>query len=185
MGLLKLPFRVHPRVLWLRVYDMLAELFGATGWAVYVDDEYTSGSPFALAGDSVQRTLPNDAASSLTDESQLPTDVDTFYDEATQKITGRDGDGVLITVELTGRPSTATVTYMEVTVDIGGAVGDIYPRTLTFPKGNGVARTHSFTVAGYTLDTWEANGGEIQVASNANIDIYGVRYIITRTHKAR
>lgn len=154
-----------------------------TGWAVYNDTQYTSGSPFALAGDSVQRTLPNNAASKI--ETQKPTDVDTFYDAVGQKITGRNGDGILITVELTGRPTTATATFLEVTVDIGGAVGDIYPRTMTFPKGNGVPRTHSFTVAGYTLDTWEANGGTVEVASNANIDLYGVRYIITRTHKAR
>ena len=74
-----------------KIRDMLVETYAHifwSGWAVYNDTEYTSGSPFQLAGNSTQVTLPNNAGSKI--ESRLPADVPTFYDDVNQKITGRN-----------------------------------------------------------------------------------------------
>lgn len=165
------------------IINNLVARANSTGWANYLDTEYSDGSPFALTGNDTYVTLPNNAGSKL--EGQLPQDITKFYDEVGQTLEGLNGDGVSLTIEMTARPVTATVTYLDVGIDIGGAVGIIYPRTITFPKGNGVDRTFSFSFTGYQLDTWEANGGTVKVKANANMEIYGVRYVITRTHKAR
>lgn len=223
-----------------------------TGWADYVDDQYTSGSPLSLAADTAT-VLPNNAAT--VRETQKPQDVNTFYtpaslayDGGTQaftigetvtggssgataeiqeisgdassgllflgeitgtftnneaitgtttgaalangtngagKITGRNGDGLAVTIDFVALPTNAGTTYLECWIDIGGAVGEIYKRIVSFPKGNGVVRPINFTVDGYTLDTWEANGGTVYVKANNTADLYNIRYVLTRTHMAR
>lgn len=43
----------------------------------------------------------------------------------------------------------------------------------------------TISVAGYTRDTWEANGGTFYIRCNAAVDIYDIRFVLTRTHKSR
>lgn len=110
--------------------------------------------------------------------------LDTLNDGA---ITGRDGDGIAITIEFKASPTTAASNVrVQTTINIGGAVGDIYFRDFLLTKGSGVVHYCTQSVTGYTLDTWEANGGIVKIqAFNSNVNIYDIRYVITRTHKAR
>lgn len=153
-----------------------------TGWAEYRDTTYTSGSPFSIVADT-KVTLPNEA--DVVVNSQKPIDITTFYDEATYKITGRNGDGLNVLVEFIAVPQSVGATYIDTSIDIGGAVGEIYPRSHTFPKGVGIEKYISFSVGGYTLNTWESNGGLVKVVSDGPVNIYNIRYVLTRTHKAR
>ena len=105
---------------------------GARVGGQYQDTQYTSVSPFALAADT-DTNLPNNAGSVI--ETQKPTDVTTFYDGTV--ITGRNGDGVTLTIEFQAEPTNVATTYLEVWVDIGGSVGELYRRIITFPKGQG------------------------------------------------
>lgn len=155
-----------------------------TGWAVYNDGAFTTGSPFSV-GSGSKVTLPNNSATSI--ESQLPTDVSTFYNSTDSLITGRNGDGVSITIEFSVRPTTAASNVrVRTTIDIGGAVGEIYPYEFQMTKGQNVEHYFLEVINGYTLGTWEANGGKVKVeAINGPIEIYTIRYVVTRTHKAR
>lgn len=153
-----------------------------TGWADYVDGTYTSASPYVLAG-STKITLPNDAAT--VRDSQKPIDVTTFYDSTTSTITGRNGDGINIVIEFKARPNTSSVTRLTLAIDIGGAVGEIYIRDFVLAKGNNVEHYYLSSFNTYTLDTWETNGGAVKITSTDSVDIYDIRYVITRTHKAR
>lgn len=150
-----------------------------TGWAQYADTQYTLAAPFSISADT-DTILPNNGLAVI--DSQKPSDVTTFY--ADGKILGRSGDGIMITVDCNAVPSSASSTYVEIWFDIGGSVGELYRRIVTFPKGNGVLRPINFTVAGYTLGTWEANGAITHVRSDGPVDISDIRYVITRTHKA-
>lgn len=169
-----------------RVGTLLESIAGRTGWGQYQDNQYTSGAPFSLAANT-DVLLPNNGLSSI--ETQKPTDVTTFYDGTV--ITGRNGDGILIKIEFTALPTSANTTYIEVWFDITGGTGtpanlaNLYKRIISFPKGSGVERPINFTVCGYTLDTWEANGAEIYVRANGTANLYDIRYVITRTHKAQ
>lgn len=159
--------------------DNFSDLEGRTGWGSYSDTAYTSGSPFALTANT-DTVLPNNKGTVI--ETQKPLDVATFYDGTV--ITGRNGDGLSLTLECTVEPASGTNTYFEIWVDIGGSVGKLYPRTIPFVKGvTAYSLNVSFTA--YTLDTWQANGGTVYVRSNTNCDIYGIRYVLTRTHRAR
>jgi len=165
---------------------MFSELFGSTGLADYGDTQYTSVSPFQLT-DGVIANLPNNALN--TYDEQKPTDVTTFYDGST--ITGRNGDGLLITFDFKATPRAAGTTEVEVYLDITGGTGTpanlakLYPRLITFNKGVGVEKPINFTFSAYTRDTWELNGAVVKVVANGACDVYDIRYVITRTHKAR
>lgn len=150
-----------------------------TGWAQYADTQYTcSGTPFSIIADT-DTVLPNNAGQVLA--SERPVDIPSFYNGSV--ITGRTGDGVLITVDLTATPTSAAATYVELWFDIGAPVGELYRRIATFPKGNGAPRPVNFTVSGYTLGTWETNGATVYVRSNGPINVCNTRYVITRTHR--
>ena len=160
--------------------DMFGELFGRTGWASYVDTQYTSGSPFAVTA-NVDTSLPNNAGTII--DSQKPSDVPSFYTAG--KITGRNGDGLAMQLFFFAVP-TSVDQNIEIWIDIGAPVGQLYRQTFSFPKGVGQPRGIMYTLpAAYTLNTWQANGGTVRVRSNAACTIYGVTYNIVRTHKAR
>ena len=166
--------------------SMFAEIFGRTGFADYVDTQYTSVSPFPVIG-GIDTLLPNNAGSIY--DTEKPTDITTFYDGTA--ITGRDGDGLMFTFEFIAVPTNVGTTEIEIWIDITGGTGtptnlaNLYRRLETFDKGIGVEKTITYTIAGYTRNTWEANGGVVKVRTNGTCDIFGVRYVLHRTHKAR
>lgn len=148
----------------------------------YVDGFYTSASPLNLTS-GVKVTLQNHALTKIV--SQVPIDIDSLYKASNFKIIGRNGDGLNITIEFKCKPTTGAVTKIATSIDIGGAIGEIYPRDFILTKGNGVEHYFISSVSAYTLNTWEANGGLVKVVSDADVSIYDIRYVITRTHKAR
>jgi len=153
----------------------LSELRGWNGWGDYADREYTEGSPFQPAT-TVWTDLPNNAVGGPR---AYEPDIGTLF--SGNKILGRTGDSLVLTIEMTAKPTTAAVTYLDLAIDIGGAIGRIYPQNIAFPKGQNVARPFSFSFGVYTLDTWEANGGQIVVNPSAAMDIYGIRTVVIRT----
>lgn len=164
------------------IYEGLAPANYYTGWADYNDSAFTVSSPLNItSGNKV--TLPNNA--SYTNESQQPVDIAHMFNVSDTTITGRNGDGLNVTIEFSVKPTTASVTRITVTLDIGGSVGEIYPRDFILTKGNGVEHFYLSSFDAYTLGTWESNGAKVKVVSDAAASIYNIRYILTRTHKAR
>lgn len=153
-----------------------------TGWADYVDGTYTSVSPLTLTAYS-KVTLPNDA--NTIRDSQKPIDIPEFYDPTTSKIIGRDGDGLNIMIEFKVNPIANKNTKITVAIDIGSPVGEIYTRDFITSKGIGVEHYYLSSFNAYTLNTWAANGGIIKIESDFAAEIYDIRYVFTRTHKAR
>ena len=153
-----------------------------TGWADYVDGTYTSANPFSIAA-STKITLPN-AANTIRD-SQKPIDITEFYNSTNSTIVGRDGDGLNIVIEFKAKPTTNQITRLTVAIDIGGVIGEIYIRDFVLAKGQNVEHYYLSSFNTYTLATWEANGGTVKIISTADTDIYDIRYVLTRTHKAR
>ena len=151
-----------------------------SGWGAYDDTAYTSGSPFSVSA-ATDTLLPNNRGGVI--ETQKPTDVTTFYSGSV--INGQDGDTMSITLDMKVVPTSAGTETVEIWFDIGGTVGELYRRILTFPKGNGIIRPISYSVSVYSLDTWAANGATVYIRGNNTLDVYDIRYIVSRTHKAR
>lgn len=147
-----------------------------SGWGAYIN---TAGTQSLTAATKV--SLTNNAGSTIL--VQHPTDVPALY--ASGKITGREGDAIGLTIELIFTPTSGVASNFYIAIDIGGSIGEIYPRDFAILKGSGVAHKVSYSTMAYTLDTWEANGGTVKVESDGPGDITGVRYVIHRLHKAR
>lgn len=152
-----------------------------TGWASYNDTLHTVGSPqnIALNTDTV---LTNNAGNVI--DPQKPADVTTFWDETTNKITGRNGDSLDVMIYFKAVPS-AQNQWVDVWFDIGGTIGELYRQTFSFPQGAGVPRGIVYALpSAYTLGTWEANGATVYVRSNATLSIYNKVFNFDRSHKA-
>lgn len=155
-------------------------LANGTGWASYIDTQYPdSGTTFTVPA-ATDTALPNNSGTVL--DMQKPTDVTEFYDGTV--ITGRNGDSLDIMLYFKAVPSVASQ-YLDVWIDIGGSVGELYRQTFSFPKGAGTSRGILYSLSSaYTLDTWEANGGTVYVRSDASLQIYDINYNFDRSHKA-
>ena len=153
---------------------------GKSGWASYTDSQYVdAGTAVTIPADS-DTALPNNAG--VIVDSQKPADITTFYDGSV--ITGRTGDNLDIMVYFKAVP-TVVNQWLEVWIDIGGAVGELYRQTFVFPKGASIERGVVYGLpSAYTLGTWEANGATVYVRSNAAVDIYKINYNFDRSHKA-
>ncbi|MEM6493692.1 MAG: head-tail adaptor protein [Pseudomonadota bacterium] len=149
---------------------------GYTGWAAYV---HTGADQVAVVG--TETALLNDAGFAIT--SQLPTDVSALYDGT--RVTGREGDSVIVAAELTFTPDDGQASNINVSIDVGGAIGKLYPQDFPITKGALEEHKISYVAPAYTLDTWEANGGVLTYQVDGPGTFSAVRYVIHRLHKAR
>jgi hypothetical protein len=153
-----------------------------TGWAVYRDTTYTSGSPLTITQGSTD-TILNDGGNNI--DTYLPTNVTTFYNESTNKITPQNvGDYYILTIRFKAQ-NTNVFGYATVGVDIGGSLGVRFKEVIIFPKG--VSTTHDFSIEMpfYSLDTFIANGGIPKLnAELGNVTMWDIEFQIARTHKA-
>jgi head-tail adaptor len=147
-----------------------------TGWAAYTH----TGAAQTLA-DGVKVALVNNAGAKI--ESQMPADVGTLYNGAV--ITGRVGDSIMVGIEFTFTPSDGVASSLSVNIDIGGAIGELYAEEFPITNGSGVPHRISYHPPAYTLNTWEANGGTVEVMADGPGVITLTRYVIHRLHKAR
>ena len=152
-----------------------------SGWATYVDTVHVDvGTAFTVAANT-DTDVPNNAGTVI--DSQKPSDITTFYDGTV--ITGRNGDNLDMMVYFKAIPS-AVNQWFEIWIDIGGAIGELYRETFTFPKGAGTERGILYAIpSAYTLGTWETNGATVKCRSDASLDIYRINYNFDRSHKAR
>lgn len=156
-----------------------------TGWASYGDSTYTSVSPLVIA-EGATAVIGNNAANVIN--GQLPIGVSSFYDGATNKITPENsGDAYIIRIDFSAFTSNQNgLATLE--LDIGSPQNEILRRGFTFPKGSGLANRIEVSASTlvYSLDTFIANGGSVELRSDAgNTSIYDVTFIISRVHKAR
>ncbi|HMA78474.1 MAG TPA: hypothetical protein VKP88_05100, partial [Candidatus Paceibacterota bacterium] len=154
-------------------------VYQVTGWAEYSDTEYTEGSPLAVTeGTTVD--LPNNSGSIIDDH--LPTGVSSLY------------DGTVITPDTVGDSYELAIRFktkssindgaVRVSVNIGGAIGEITADSRRLNKGSSEENTIQINFSIYSLSTFIANGGTVKFEAVAgNQSVYGIRYIITRTHK--
>jgi head-tail adaptor len=147
-----------------------------TGWAAY---NHTGAAQSVVA--NVKAPLVNNAGSKIED--QKPADVADLYDGTA--VTGRVGDAIMVAIELTFTPSDGDTSSLALDIDIGGTVGEIYTEEFPITRGANVPHKISYHPPAYTLDTWAANGGMVEVMADGAGSISNVRYVIHRLHKAR
>ena len=169
--------------------DIIEEGIGRTGWGAYRDTQYPDDeNTFSLTADT-DTILPNNSGTKI--ETQLPTDIDSFVETIDlgsyehSKILGRTGDSIDAMLFFQAIPNN-TNQWVDVWLDLGGAIGEVYRQTFTFPKGSGVTRSVVYALPSlYNLDTWQVNGATIYIRSNDALQVFDIRLNVDRTHKAR
>lgn len=100
-------------------------------------------------------------------------------------VTGRNGDNLDVMIYFKAKSSVVSQ-WLDIWIDIGGAVGELYRLTESFPKGSGVARGILYPLpSAYTRGTFEANNGTVYVRSNGSVEIYSINFNFDRNHKGR
>mgnify|MGYP001585522617 CR=1 FL=1 len=156
-----------------------------TGWAQYVDGEYTSGSPLAVNNAKVQLTIDTTVGTGSKEETYLPSGVDEFWDETSNTIQAQKaGDAYTVRVNFTGDPG-GVDDFGEIIFDIGDGSPDIPIATRTIVFAKATATSVSTTTSLFSLATFIANGCKIYfdtTGSGDSIDVYDISVVITRTH---
>lgn len=146
-----------------------------TGHGVYRN----TAAPQMIAADTPTVLVNNRG---ITDETQKPSDIVTFYDGA--RITGRDGDGLAGEILFTFTPADGTASWL--TVYLRGTNGRIiFPLTTMLPGGSGFVHRLSHDFSAYNRATWAAGGVEVVIESDGPGTIGEVQYVLHRLHKAR
>ncbi len=160
-----------------------------SGWGAYSDTQYPDDQTTFTVNSDTDTILPNNSVTRR--ENQLPTDITSFVDVIDlgayehSRIRGKENDSIDTLVYFKAIPS-SNDQWVDVWLELGGAVGQIYRQTFSFPKGTGTERSVVYTLASlYQSATWEANGATIYIRSNHTLQIYDIDMNVDRSHKAR
>lgn len=154
------------------------------GWVQVADTTYTSGSPFSVSSGVRTKLLIN---SDSVIESSAPTGLTAadFYDDSTNKVLGiQSGDAFAIRLDFTANP-TLNNRNLFIEFDIGGAQGVIFERLVRLARGAGVDSPISTTNFYYTLGTFVANGMEIYVECDGDVDLFDFTIVLSRVNLAK
>ena len=152
-----------------------------TGWAFYIDDQYTEASPFVVSqGQTVK--LPNNAATIIN--TQLPLGYSDFYDG--NKINTKNVfDSIAVSVRFKAKGS-INQSGMAYYLDIGGTQGRIISDSRRFLRTAGVENPFNLESTPFCGSTFLANGCDVLVeAISGNLSIYDIQYKITLDHQGR
>ena len=162
-----------------------------TGWGRYIDNAFSSGSPYAVSA-GVTSVIPNDLGGAFIN-THLPSYVSFFYSGITQKFikgnTGNMGNNSndVDTFEIKFfAKSTVDYDKLKVFIDVAGTEGIVATETkqLTVTAGTYEVLTTFFTLP--ITNDFFANGGIPKITATAgNLSIYGMQFTVTRIHKSQ
>ena len=159
-----------------------------TGWALYADSTYTSGSPLAINNAKVQITC--DALGSTTYKGELPTGVTDLWDATNNKITPVN-DGDAYSLRLTFNAQGPQNAYFDIGLDIGTDIQAspivVAKETKIHPKGAGVTSGYSFDIPIFSRSTFIANGGKLFIDTSDDaiqLDVFDIVVYLCRVHRA-
>lgn len=150
------------------------------GWIQFQDTTYDSVSPLAILT-GVRTVLPNDAGNVLDVVSMVGAAA--LWDNSTNTFEpDNSGDLYDFRLQFTVDPAVNN-RNLQIELDIGGAVGVIWDKTIRLARGAGVNTRVTETMQLYTLATFIANGGQIFVTCDGDIDVYDIVFVIERKYR--
>lgn len=149
------------------------------GWGDFLDTEHTDFDSGQQVSSGVWTIMGCNGAAGV--QSFQPTGV-TLFEPGTARgdvITGRRGDGILVTTEFSiDRETNSGQFNLECAYDIGGSFTELFHRFLRLQGGGEVNIT--FTTAMYTLDTWQENGALFKIQTSVPVRIFNMRHMVHR-----
>lgn len=155
----------------------------ATGYGLYRDTRYTQASPLILQPD-LRVLLPNNAGNK--NEGQLPEDIASFYNPVTGRIPGTLDCDIIVTARFMCHKLDIDATSAIIEVDSGldGSPFKVEESMVALPFGTDSISPMSYVFSGYCGTNFTNNGARIFITPSGSIAIWGIQFIIKRTHKA-
>ena len=156
------------------------------GWAYYVDSTYTSGSPLELrVGNSYAASVSIDGLGAGSTSAQWPAGLTEPWDTSTNRLIGTN-DGDLYDFRLSFKAQDgASLELIDVSIDIGGAIGTILERSVSVQKGASVETNVGVSSEYFTGTTFIANDGNLILStadSSSDMDIWDMEILIFRKY---
>ena len=153
------------------------------GWAFYRDNQYTELNP--LVSDDEIIYLTNNGLGATTEKSYLP-DTGELWDTTNNKIIASGiGDAFVMRIDFKAKAQ-KNFSYFSIGIDIGdGGSIVIVEKTLSMVKGINVEETFSETFLGFSLSSFNANGGKIFIDTTADpsiVSIYDIGINIAKVY---
>ena len=164
---------------------MTLPVYTGTGWASYIDGEYTEASPFSLLAAGGAQTLPNDASDTRTLLSQLPFDHRErgLYHPESQRLQGFNGDGLIVTISFRIQRQAGTGIFnTTVELEPNGGIDPEYRQD--FQNAGAAAVRLSYVTGICTCPIWANNGAEVRITCDSDVNIYDIQFLIHRVHRA-
>lgn len=153
-----------------------------SGWALYTDTQYSSGSPLVISqGTTVD--LPNNAGSK--DEGSLPTGSPPLYD-GTRIWPNSINDTYDVRVTFKASTSSGSNGGFNVSLDISEAGDDsitVASQPIRMLRGSNVVQTYTVNFPVFCKETFKANGGLLRIESvTGNLTMYDVSLFLVKTY---
>lgn len=151
----------------------------STGWWNIQDTTFTSSNPLSILTNT--RTKLQINADSVIDSFGSNNSVSAdIWDDTNYKITPlQNGDSYIFRLSMTVNPTLNNRNFT-VDLDIGGTQGIIFERSRRLTRGANVDIKISMTNSIFTLGTFIANGGEIYITCDGDVDIFNVSLFIQK-----
>jgi len=161
-------------------------VISGVGYANYVDSTYTSGSPLVLnSGNSYFATIQNDGLGAGSTTSQWPAGITEVWNTTTNKLVGiNEGDMFDYRLSFKAQDG-ASSALIDITIDIGGTIGEISRRSVSVQKGASAETSIEVSSEFFTGSTFLANGGTIGAStadSSTEMSIWDIRFLVYRKY---
>lgn len=152
-----------------------------TGWIEYSDNVYNTTNRLTIGTTTVNFSMTDYSVRSQ--EAPITISPDQWFN-GTHLLADKAGNSYLYRWRYKAEPQFGN-TYCQAFYNIGGAVGQLPMRTITFPKGQNVEQIGTFTNIEYTLDTWYQNGAYIQMECSNDVEFWDIELTVERLHVGR
>ncbi|TSE11294.1 hypothetical protein [Aquimarina algiphila] len=148
------------------------------GWVQYADDQYTSGIPLNLVT-GARTVLENNGANVVNTAAPSGS---TDWLVANKFMPDNELDTYRVRVRFNVNP-TLNNRNLTLELDIGGAVGTIWTRTIRLARGATVVTAVTEDLDFYTSETFLTNGGTFYLTCDGEAGVFDIVYKIERVYR--
>ena len=150
------------------------------GWVQVTDGQYDTATRYSIP-QGIRTKIPNNSADVLNVTNLFG--ATTLWNSVTNKFENdNSGDSFNMRVQFVANPSLNN-RDLTLELDIGGAQGVIWSKTIQLARGAGTNNRITENIHFYTLNTFIANGGELYLTCDSDVDVFDIRFLIERTYR--
>jgi hypothetical protein len=172
----------------LGIYELDAALSGAnpfTGFQIWADSQYVTGARRSISATTRTALTVNGLGSGNTGSTYTASGSGNWWNTSTNKITPTTlNDFYLCEVSFTLKIPAGSSPYATVDFDVGGTTGILKEITHSVHKGAAVDEKMAFSMPVHAVADFKNNGATIYLTTSHAAELFDVRVMITRLHKA-